>query len=94
MKQVMPSDLPNTPERAICRLAMIAALDVFHGGARALVLLKRLKRSPHYMKFEAAVADSYSTDYSVNYTFWECPECGEPCFGIHNAIGHCLDEEI
>jgi len=65
--------------------------DVYFGGARALVLLKRMKRSPNYSLYADAVDQCYHCDYAHDYTAWECPECGSACFGRSAAYECCAE---
>jgi len=86
------ADLTDRTERAVCRLAKIAANDVYFGGARALVLLARLERSPNYHLFNAAVTEAYHHDYAHEHTAWRCPECDAVVFGQTAARNHCQEE--
>ena len=91
-RELKSSSLPQgSPERAACKLAKIAAQDVYFGGARALVLLKRMKRSPNYSLYADAVDQCYHCDYAHDYTAWECPECGSACFGRSAAYECCAE---
>lgn len=91
LTEVSPDRLPQGPERAACKLARIAACDVYFGGARALVRVKRMTRSPHYHLYCDAVDNTYHHDYAPESTAWECPECGEACFGQTRAANHCAE---
>ncbi len=81
---------PRGPERVAARLAAKAYVDIYFGGAWALILLRRLERSEHWPLYERAVLDVYHHDTAPESTFWECPECGSPIFGKTNAAEHCF----
>jgi len=87
--------LTDRVERAIARLAMIAANDAWHGGARALVLLKRLEGSPNYQEYREAVNASYgsSNPPTSDYVVCECPECGQVYLGESKAYDCCADTQ-
>ena len=74
-KELNSSALPQGPQRAACKLAKIAARDVYFGGARALVYLERLERSRNFAMYDAAVTQCYHNDYADDFTAWECPGC-------------------
>lgn len=93
LKEVSPKRLSDKGDRALARMARIAACDTHFGGSRALVLLKRLVRISD-LPFDAVVTATYhSNTIPPQYVAYECPECGEVCFGRDNAIEHCREME-
>jgi len=89
LKECSPKLLSDGSERAQAKLARIARWDCINGGARALVLAKRMTRA----QFDAyaVVSSAYTAydGYATDYLAYECPECGCPVIGSDNALGHC-----
>lgn len=91
LKEVHPNKLTDKGERALAKMARIAACDTNFGGARALVLLKRLGNSQ--LPFDEVVTNTYhSNSIPSQYVAYECPECGTVCFGDIAALKHCFNE--
>jgi len=93
LTEVDPRTQPPSAERAMARLARIARADTYFGGARALVLLKRLSRSVA-ADYDHVVSDVYGrSDYTVaGHGFYECPECGSAHYG-EDAAWECCQVE-
>lgn len=93
LKQASPSRLTNLDERAQAKLARIAQCDCIHGGARALVLAKRLTGS--HIDFDSVVSAAYtsSTGTASEYLPYECPECGRVCLGESAAYACCSENK-
>ena len=93
LKELSPDTLHDSRERTIAKLARIARCDTVFGGAKALVLLRRLQRSPNHGDYSAAVCEVYSrSDGTVcGHGAYECPECGSAHFGTEAALLCCND---
>lgn len=91
--EVSPRRLTDRTERAQAKLARIARGDCWHGGARALVLAKRLDRLHCSFDPLAVVSDAYSssTGTATNYLAYLCPECGTAHLG-KEAASQCCGE--
>lgn len=86
------SDLTRD-ERATVKLARIARRDTIHGGARALVIAKRMNRAK--IDANAIVSDVYhGSNYSLGeHGAYECPECGCVHLGTEAAFNCCANQE-
>jgi hypothetical protein len=86
------ADLQDRDDRTIAQLAKQATIDTLFGGARALVLAKRLDRMGSPVNCEGVVGDVYSASTGrtpADYTATVCPECGTVVLGEETAIQHC-----
>lgn len=86
------SELEDRNERAVARIAMVAACDAINGGARALTILRRLTRSPNYGALNDAVTASYHSSHppTEQHKALECPECGSVWLGAEAAYACCF----
>ena len=93
LTEVDPRTQPPSAERAMAKLARIARADTFFGGARALVLLKRLQGFVA-ADYDYVVGEVYghSNGTVCGIGFYECPECSSIVFGESDAYNHC--EEV
>jgi len=91
LKEADPAKLTDRYERACARLARIARGDTFFGGARALVIAKRLKGMRSEVPASEIVGDVYShSNLSCGeWAAYECPECGSVRFGTVAALNCC-----
>jgi len=82
-------------EHAIDRLARIARGDTIHGGARAMVLARRMDSINPDADYLGVVGDVYSVSTGKRSTRWEawpCQECGKVCLGLEAAYACCGEE--
>lgn len=93
LTEARPNALYDRAERATARFARIARCDAWHGGAIAMVKLRRLKRSANYRQYDAAVSQAYasSTGTAPDYLAYECPECGSARLGQDAAYACCAE---
>ena len=87
------SDLQNRDDRVIAKLAKIATNDTVFGGAKALVLAKRLDSIGSQIDAECIVGDVYSASIGrvlPQYNPCFCPECGQAVLGEIAALNCCL----
>ncbi len=91
LKETHPDNLADRHERALAKLARIARCDAWHGGARALVLAKRLEAMGGNAQAIEAVTDAYTNGRgdATRFLAYECPECGTACAGTEAAHDHC-----
>src|SRR5262245_980341 len=89
-----PDQLPRE-SRAIAKLARIARCDVQFGGARALVICKRLELMGSTVDYDNVVSAAYSssTGSAREYLAFECPECGCAHLGEENALACCNGDD-
>lgn len=95
LKECSPDELASREDRAIAKLARIARGDTVHGGAKALVLAKRLNGMNSQVPADEVVGEVYSLS---NYTCgrfgaYECPECGSAHLGTEAAYACCAESE-
>lgn len=85
--------LTDRNERAQAKLAMIARGDCWHGGARAMVLARRLQNAQ--FDADAIVSQAYgsSTGTASDYLAYLCPECGNARLGQTDALNCCTFQE-
>ena len=79
-------------ERTTAHLAAIARADTIWGGARAMVLARRMDAMGCKIDADAVVGDVYSRStgqWSHDLEAWECPECGQACLGQDKAFECC-----
>ncbi len=98
LKEANWRKLHDPHERACCKLANIARHDTIHGGAKALVIAKRLYGMGSKIPADEIVGDVYSaSNYSCGeWGAYECPECGSVHLGTEAAHKCCQpdpDEE-
>jgi rubrerythrin len=86
-----PNQLTDLYDRACARLARMARTDTLYGGAKALVLAKRLERMRCNIPANEIVTDVYtSRDGNVGeWGAYKCPECGSVCRGTEAAYKCC-----
>lgn len=87
-------DLMSRDDRAIARLADRATSDTIFGGARALVLAKRLDRMGGGIDALGVVGDVYQASIGralPKYRVCKCPECGQTVLG-EDAAMRCCEE--
>ena len=91
LKEANPSLLLDRSQRAEAKLARIARCDTVNGGARALVLAKRLRSMGSSLDAEGIVGDVYcASNYSCgDHGAYECPECGGVHLGTEAAYRCC-----
>ena len=82
-------------ERAIARMARMARMDTINGGARALVIAKRLEAMGSRQDYGEVVSWVYRhSNYSCGpYGVYECPECGSAHLGTEAAYACCAMAE-
>jgi hypothetical protein len=83
-------------ERACAALARIARADTIYGGARALVLARRMeRRKGSQVPANEIVSAVYSaSNYSCGeWGAYECPECGTAHLGTEAAYRCCSQVE-
>lgn len=95
LKEAHPDELYDRYERACAKLARIARGDTIHGGARALVLAKRLTKLRSTIPAEDIVSSVYAaSNYSCGeWGAYECPECGSAHLGTEKAYACCSEVE-
>lgn len=91
LREANPKRLYDREQRTLAKLARIARNDCVYGGARAMVLVERLKRMGSRLDIDNVVSQAYasSTGTAEDYIAYECPECGNTCMGIHAAYACC-----
>ena len=96
LKECSPRALHDRTERAQAKLARIARVDCWHGGAKALVLANRLERMGSQIDPQAVVSAAYTNTRgnARQYLAYECPECGSPVQGADNAYQHCTEQQM
>ena len=90
LTEVHPNRLYDPAQRVCAKLARIARVDAWNGGAKALCMVNRLELSPYHAEYLAAVTQAYHslTGTASNYLAYECPECGSACMG-EDAVYEC-----
>ena len=89
------SDLQDKNDRIIAKLARIATNDTVFGGAKALVLAKRLDSLGSQIDAGYIVSDVYSASIGralPQYRPCFCPECGQAILGEDTALNCCLGQ--
>lgn len=96
LREANPSKLYDRHDRACAKLARIARGDTIHGGARAMVLAKRLEAMGSKVPADQIVGDVYSaSNYSCGeWGSYECPECGSAHLGQSAALACCQEMEV
>ena len=91
IKETNPNNIFDIEQRAYAKLARIARCDVHFGGAKAMVLARRMEAINPLNDAMSVVSQAYasSTGNAEDYLSYECPECGSPCAGIENALQCC-----
>lgn len=90
-------DLNDRDDRTVARIASRATMDTIHGGARTMVLAKRLERMGSKLGLPGVVGAVYSASTGKalpEYRVCMCPECGQTVLGEEAAVRCCafLDE--
>ncbi len=95
LKEASPSRLFDRHDRAVAKLARIARVDTIHGGARALVLERRLIAMGSDVPDTGVVSSVYgASNYSCGeFGAYECPECGTAHLGTERAYACCSQQE-
>ena len=96
LKEAHPSQLATLYERACAALARIARADTIYGGARALVLARRMERrkSSQVPANEIVSAVYSASNYSCGeWGAYKCPECGTAHLGTEAAYRCCSQVE-
>ena len=96
LKEAHPDTLRTPYERACAKLAQIARHDTIFGGARALVLAKRMDaRKGATVPANGIVSDVYAaSNYSCGeWGAYACPECGQSHLGTEAAYRCCQEPE-
>ena len=96
IKQVSWKELSNPQDRACAKLALIAVCDTVHGGARAMVLEKRLLAMGSSLPAREIVGDVYAASNWTVTSQWgayACPECGQAHLGEERALECCASME-
>jgi hypothetical protein len=101
LREANPAQLYDRHDRACAKLARIARGDTIHGGARAMVLAKRLEAMHTAIRDHSGVpameivSDVYSaSNYSCGeWGAYECPECGSVHLGTSAALQCCAESE-
>ncbi len=86
------TELPNSEQRIIARIAGQARIDTITGGAKALCLAKRLPRLDASLGLTGIVSNVYALSsgrHHPDYEAWECPECGSAHLGQDAAYNCC-----
>jgi hypothetical protein len=94
MKTTSWRRLRSRDERAQAKLALIARNDTVFGGAKAMVVARRLKNMGSQLDLEGIVSDVYSaSDWTVTprWMALECPECGMVHLGMEAAQECCRE---
>ena len=91
LKEAHPNELSDRAERAIAKLARVARCDTVYGGAKALVLAKRLNGMNSNVPANEIVGDIYAaSNYSLlEWGAYQCPECGNAHLGRDKAFACC-----
>ena len=87
--------LYDRADRCTAHFARIARHDTIYGGARALVLVDRLK-SMGGEDYGHVVADVYSAStgrHHGEHEAWCCPECGSVVLGLSAARACCANQD-
>ena len=96
-KQVSWKDLSEPRDRACAKLALIARHDTIHGGAKAMVLEKRLLAMGSSIPAREIVGDVYAaSNWTVTRQWgaYECPDCGQVHLGEERALECCSEIEF
>jgi hypothetical protein len=96
LKEAHPSQLATNYERACAALARIARADTIYGGARALVLARRMeRRKGSQVPANEIVSAVYSASNCScgEWGAYECPECGTAHLGTEAAYRCCSQVE-
>ena len=95
LKPARWSELHSRDERTVARIERIARNDTIWGGAKAMVLSKRLADMGG-QDVGWVVASVYCASTGKphpDYSAWECPECGSAHLGQENAYKCCQNTE-
>lgn len=93
MKNVSFKLLSNRDDRASAKLALIARNDTIYGGAKALLIAKRLNAMRSNVPADEIVGEVYSlSNYTCGrFAVCECPECGSAHLGAESAAQCCAE---
>lgn len=90
-----PAIYANRDARSLAHMAALAWHDVQFGGARALVMARRLESMGSDLDYDAVVSDAYTSSDGVSRRFaaFECDECGQTHGGVE-AASDCCDPRL
>lgn len=85
---------PARDQLSMAHMAVVAMNDCWNGGAKAMVLARRLANMGSKIDYDAIVGDAYANSRGMarNYLPYECQECGCIHLGI-DAANECCQPE-